>query len=175
MTENNEKTVINRGTGAGGANTNATGLDFEKLTNIGEIENSIRLQKANLHKYMLKTDSIQDDEYKSSKNLAHGCKQPDDAYLFQDKKKLFIIEKKYQGGSGSVSEKLQTAVFKKQFYQKVYRTFNIYYIYMLSNYFKTSCPRELEFLEENNIPYYFQDDNIVTNVRNFIINEVNNS
>ena len=125
---------------------------------------------------MIKSEYIKDDKYKDSKKLAHGCKEPDDAYLFQDKKKLFIVEKKYQGGPGSVAEKLQTAVFKKQFYEKIYPTFNIYYIYILSNYFKTRVPRELEFLEENNIPYYFPDDNNkVTNVRNFIINELNNS
>jgi len=169
-TENTQAVTINRGTGAGGANTNVTGLGFERVTDMGEIENSVRLQKAQLHKFMNENGYILNEKYKISKNLAHGCKQPDEAYLFQDKKILFIIEKKFQQGSGSVAEKLQTGPFKKQFYQKLYPTLHICYIYVLSNYFKTNCPIELEYLTQNSIPYYFEDDNIVTNVKKFIDN-----
>jgi len=170
--EEKKDTHINKGTGAGGANTNVTGLGFERETDIGEIENSIRLHKAQLHKFMNENGYILNENYKISKNLAHGCKQPDEAYLFRDKKILFIIEKKFQQGSGSVAEKLQTGPFKKQFYQKIYPAVHICYIYILSDYFKTTCPRELEFLKENGIPYYFQEDNIVTNIKNFIDNYI---
>ena len=166
--ENTQEVTINRGTGAGGANTNVTGLGFERVTDMGEIDNSTRLQKAQLHKFMNEHGYIQNEKYKNSKSLAHGCKQPDEAYLFPNEKILFIIEKKFQQGSGSVAEKLQTGLFKKQFYQKIYPTVHICYIYVLSTYFKTNCPVELEYLRENSIPYYFEDDNIVTTVKNFI-------
>jgi len=46
-TENTQAVTINRGTGAGGANTNVTGLGFERVTDMGEIENSIRFQFEN--------------------------------------------------------------------------------------------------------------------------------
>ena len=168
-----ETTITNRGTGAGGANTNATGLEFERVTDIGVIENATRLQQGELHRFMNKNGYILDENYKNSKNLAHGCKRPDDAFLFPDKKILFIIEKKCQNTSGSVAEKLQTAVFKKSFYQQIYPTVHICYIYMLSDYFKTACPIELEFLRQNGIPYYFQEDNIVTNVKKFMEDYIN--
>lgn len=45
--------------------------------------------------------------------LPAGIKQPDEFYLHMDKKIAFIIEKKTQTVSGSVSEKIQTAPFKK--------------------------------------------------------------
>ena len=163
-----ETKIPNRGTGAGGSNTNKTGLGFESDTDIGVIDNMIRLPQGELHRFMNKNGYILDENYKNSKNLAHGCKRPDDAFLFPDKKILFIIEKKCQNTSGSVAEKLQTAVFKKSFYQKIYPGFHICYIYMLSDYFKTACPIELEFLRQNGIPYYFQEDNIVTNVKKFM-------
>ena len=44
---------------------------------------------------------------------------------------------------------------------------------MLSDYFKTACPIELEFLRQNGIPYYFQEDNIVTNVKKFMEDYIN--
>jgi hypothetical protein len=45
---------------------------------------------------------------------------------------IFIIEFKYQNGSGSVAEKLQTGKFKKLFYSDVFPKYNIHYIYILS-------------------------------------------
>ena len=168
-----ETKIPNRGTGAGGSNTNKTGLGFESDTDIGVIDNMIRLPQGELHRFMNKNGYILDENYKNSKNLAHGCKRPDDAHLEPKKNILYLIEKKCQNTSGSVAEKLQTAVFKKSFYQKIYPTVHICYIYMLSDYFKTACPVELEFLKENGIPYYFQEDNIVKNVKKFMEDYIN--
>lgn len=37
--------------------------------------------------------------------IAHGCKQPDECYINEKTKTIFIIEKKFQQISGSVCEK----------------------------------------------------------------------
>ena len=55
-----ETKITNRGTGAGGANTNATGLEFERVTDIGVIENAARLQQGELHRFMNKNGYILD-------------------------------------------------------------------------------------------------------------------
>ena len=44
---------------------------------------------------------------------AHGCKKPDECYIDEENKNIFIIEKKNQNGPGSVCEKIQTSDFKK--------------------------------------------------------------
>ena len=105
-----ETTITNRGTGAGGANTNKTGLKFERDTDIGVIDNMKRLEKGGFHRYMKEHGHIPEEKYKNSKNLAHGCKQPDAAYLDLENMIAFVYEKKFQQRKGSVAEKLQTAV-----------------------------------------------------------------
>ena len=44
---------------------------------------------------------------------------PDSVFVNTQKNIIYVIEKKYQGGSGSVDEKLQTCDFKKKIYQKL--------------------------------------------------------
>jgi len=60
---------------------------------------------------------------------------PDSALLVGDT--VFIIEKKYQAGAGSVDEKLQTCDFKKKQYIKLFAPLNIKveYYYVLNEWF----------------------------------------
>lgn len=68
---------------------------------------------------------------------------------------MFIIEKKFQNVNGSVCEKIQTANFKLWQYSRTFPNYNIIYIYCLSDWFKTNCKAELEYLDLNNIPYFW--------------------
>jgi hypothetical protein len=166
-TEENIKPIINNGTGAGGANTNKNGLSYEEFTDLkdkykkkdndyevifeGFDNKFIKANKSEFHKYMEKI---------GEKNLdlqpAAGCKQPDEAYIDLNKKNIFIIEKKFQQGPGSVDEKIQTGPFKKMHYKELFPNFKIYYIYCLSDWFKRDEYRSvLCYLEKNDIPIFW--------------------
>lgn len=159
--------IINKGTGAGGTKTNKNGLSYEKMTNLddkitiletnkfsrkiifnGNTKIFIKIEKSNLFKYM--KDYIDKNIIK-----AHGCKKPDECYIDLDTKHIFIIEKKFQQCSGSVCEKIQTPCFKLWQYKRTFPTFNIVYIYCLSEWFKKNCEAEIEYLEYMNIPYFW--------------------
>ena len=81
---------------------------------------------------------------------AHGCKQPDECYIDENNKVVYIIEKKFQQTSGSVCEKLQTPDFKLWQYTRTFPQYRIVYIYCLSDWFKKNCIAELEYLEYKN-------------------------
>ncbi len=177
----------NRGTGAGGANTNKNGLKFEKETEIQEIikednkyydtykiSNRIYLKKmkskTSLHKYL---NSI--NEKNNNIKIAHGCKQPDECYIHIDKngKDIFIIEKKFQNSSGSVCEKIQTGPFKKKHYKTLFPNYNIHYVYVLSNWFQNNCESEIEYLQSNGIPIFWGSKNdYLTDITNYMLIEI---
>ena len=128
--------IVNKGTGAGGANTNLNGLSYEELTDLQDRYKScdlnntdnvyevkfegydrkfVKAKKSALHKYMNKNG-----EKNSELQPAAGCKEPDEAYIDTEKKIIFIIEKKFQQTSGSVDEKIQTGHFKKMHYEELF-------------------------------------------------------
>lgn len=163
-----EEKNTNRGTGAGGANTNASGLKYEKDTTIEETPKGfVQLNKSLLKKFM-----IARNEYNPNNiPVAHGCKEPDEAYVSVDKKKIYIIEKKFQTVSGSVCEKIQTAVFKKFHYNELYPLYDVIYVYCLSDWFKENCKAELQYLQKNNIPIFWgNSDNYKTYIFDYISN-----
>ena len=171
-------TIKNKGTGAGGSNTNKNGLSYEEITDLNDritiIENKTSSSKIefnncnktskikfnNYDKTFIKTEKA--DFFKCMKHYentyitrAHGCKHPDECYIDEDLKNIFIIEKKFQQCSGSVCEKIQTASFKIWQYSRTFPDFNIVYIYCLSDWFKDNCIAELEYLNSENIPYFW--------------------
>lgn len=88
----------------------------------------------------------------------HGCREPDVVFMFHTS--IFILEFKYQNGSGSVAEKLQTGPFKKTFYSKVFlKSHKVFYIYVLSPWFRNNCVLELEYLKKEEVFYFFSDEN----------------
>lgn len=166
-----EPKVITKGFGAGGKNTNINGLSYENKTNIKNycknfetktIDNKhyeifdfdgkkiIHVEKKCLEIY-LKQDFV-----KLEKSL-----QPDEAFIDEENKKLFIIEKKFQQSPGSVDEKIQTGLYKKEFYQELYPSYSIKYAYVLSDWFKS--PKyfpEMRFLQKYGIRCFFGSDDL---------------
>ena len=190
----------NRGTGAGGANTNASGLVFERNTYLTEkyitigtkhnckiiefdTENAknkplVELTKSNFHKFM-RTENHSVQQPDGYPICPHGCRQPDEAYFYEPTQQLFIIEKKNQSGSGSVCEKLQTAVFKRDAFQTQFPSCTIHYMFCLSDFFrskKSTCEYEIDFLRRNNIPIFWGADTTYKNdIINYIQSHCNNT
>ena len=65
---------------------------------------------------------------------------PDEAFLNLNNNTVYILEKKFQNGAGSVDEKLQTCDFKKKQYEKLFRNHNINveYCYICNDWFAQS-------------------------------------
>lgn len=164
MTTNNDK-VITRGAGAGGANTNANGLPFEKNTELNHhfmILDEEQFGKGKNDKY--EKFVINDKQYYclSKRGLKNFLKEhykkpskslePDEVLVDKENKKIFIIEKKFQQCAGSVDEKLQTVDFKLWSYRRQYPEFEIYFTYVVNTWFKQPCYNDLmDYLKYKNI------------------------
>ena len=180
---NTKTTIKNKGTGAGGTKTNENGLSYEEITDLNdkitilkEFKTSIIIKFNGNEKSFKKTKQANlfkcfKDEMNKDIAKAHGCKNPDECYIDEEFKNIFIIEKKFQQCSGSVCEKIQTPDFKLWQYSRTFPDYTIIYIYCLSDWFKKNCIAELEYLNFKNIPYFwgssktYKDDII-----NFILN-----
>jgi hypothetical protein len=156
--------------GVGGAST-LTGLAFERDTSLevainrldgfrvvkdavykGDALIGTLLSKGSLYSKLLRPRGI---DYKTiiSKKLL-----PDDAYLSLRNNTLYIIEKKYQQGAGSVDEKLQTADFKIKQYRKLLAPLNIEveFIYVLNDWYLQDCYKDvLDYIISVGCSYYF--------------------
>ncbi len=102
-------------------------------------------------------------EEKGEKNTSlkpsAGCKEPDEAYIDLVRKKIFIIEKKFQQGTGSVDEKIQTGPYKQHHYSELFPNYNVNYVYCLSDWFKNDkYYSEMKYLQENKIPVFWGND-----------------
>ena len=89
--------------------------------------------------------------------------EPDEAYLDEENSVLTIFEKKFQATAGSADEKLQTCGFKLQQYQKLAKELGIdqvYYIYILSDYFNSSYYKDvLAYIKSiPNCDYFFASE-----------------
>ena len=159
--------IVNKGTGAGGSKTNENGLPYEEITNLNDrqkvIKNGtysktisfddnkiefIKTEQSRFMKYM-------DDKMDKSISKAHGCKNPDECYINEKTKIIFIIEKKFQQTSGSVCEKIQTPHFKIWHYKRSFPEYKIVYMYCLSDWFMYNCVSEIEYLSHFNIPFFW--------------------
>jgi hypothetical protein len=187
--------IVNKGTGAGGANTNKNGLQYEEIS---DLSSSYTVKTVNKQysevTFNKETDSTQFILVKKKQFLkylspvtdksipiAHGCKEPDECYINEKTKTIFIIEKKYQKTPGSVCEKLQSAPVKKKHLRELFPTYNTVYIYCLSSWFKEmnhhgkkNCEFELTLLEREGIPVFWGDsltykEDIIDYIVNFKI------
>ena len=176
--------IKNKGTGAGGANTNLNGLPYEKLTELNTEYNILHsdkyynlIQFKNNEHVQLKCTK-QNNLFKTMKeevNLevekAHGCKNPDESFINEEKKIIFIIEKKFQQVTGSVCEKIQTPDFKLWQYRRTFPNYQIVYIYCLSDWFRKHCKAELEYLSYKNIPVFWGSEETYKNkIIDFLVN-----
>ena len=156
----------------GGANTNFNGLHFEGRTDLLDainvqpdysIQNDNEVvkekkivayyyEKHSLYKKYLAPNGINYKTILSKKLL------PDGALLVG--KTMYIIEKKYQAGSGSVDEKLQTCDFKKKQYIKLLKPLNINveYYYVLNNWFDSPKNNDVfEYIKSVGCKYFIED------------------
>jgi hypothetical protein len=167
-------TQRNKGTGAGGANTNKNGLSYEEITDLASNYKScvsipnkkykmseisfdgertfLKPQtKVTLHKYMKEIGERNEEVY-----AAGGCKEPDETYIDPVNRTVFILEKKFQQVGGSVDEKLQTGPFKKMHYEELFPNYKIHYIYCLCDWFKRDDYKStMDYLKKNGIPVFW--------------------
>lgn len=188
--------IFNKGTGAGGSNTNKNGLPYEELTDLTDkitIIEEIKIKKEKLKNSFIMYFNNNDNELENQKsfiktkkselfkcmkdetdlkiNKAHGCKEPDECYIDKEYKNIFIIEKKFQQGSGSVCEKIQSSDFKEWQYSRTFPEYKIIYIYCLSEWFKKNCIAELEYLNEKKFKYYWgNSETYKDDIIKFILN-----
>jgi hypothetical protein len=170
---------MNRGTGAGGANTNLNGLPFEKKTsNIPHlVEQGFRhVQTDNTKNGFYLTKKFEDDSElvfvtqgglkKYVKNVfgkhIHRC--PDEAYIWKRNGMytLYILEKKCQNVPGSVDTKLLAAYGFIKYYERALGI-RTYYGFTLSDFLKNqwcsdTWKEERDMFEQDGIPIFFGDD-----------------
>jgi len=148
--------VQNRGTGAGGANTNINGKSFEKntenesrLISNGFVRKTIPGHTTKYGFYLVKelspTESI---TYLTQGGLRlyfghflkkEMCRSPDEAYLFRhgDKYVLKILEKKNQNTAGSVDTKLLAGKgFIDEYEYLLGENFSVRYAFCISAFLK---------------------------------------
>lgn len=174
--------VPNRGTGAGGSNTNKNGLLYEDLT---DLQDRVQIVKEGRYSSEIRFDNHpqvftrtkQSNLFKCMKNeldtsiqKAHGCKNPDECYIDKESRTIFILEKKFQQCSGSVCEKIQTSDFKVWQYSRTFPNYNIVYVYCLSDWFREHCVAELEYLDLKHIRYFWgSSDTYKDDIIHFIV------
>ncbi|MBF4490070.1 hypothetical protein IOD06_09225 [Psychrobacter sp. N25K4-3-2] len=162
----------------GGAQTNINGLGYERdtdllhyisaLEGINVDNNNIyrngslvaqHFSKYGLYSKFLKLREIDYRDYISSQLL------PDDAFIVGNT--CYIIEKKYQDTSGSADEKLQTFLFKKEQYQKLFFPIDIRVeiYYLLSEWFQRPKYRDtLLYIENNGSRYFFEPNELIASL-----------
>ena len=177
--------IINKGTGAGGANTNYFGKKFEektnnqmRLLNDGYTKNSFT-KKPKAHNYYL-SKTFEDKTiifvlqnglkmYMKHKYNIELFRYPDEAYIIEyntGKKVIKILEKKEQNVKGSVETKLWSGPSLKREYELVLGDeFDVHYGFCVSKFLKkklTSNKKKYIILNtifnENNIAVLFGDD-----------------
>ena len=156
--------------GKGGANTNLTGLKFEKDTSLAQALSDkgfkvtqdeilsggrrvgLLAEKSKLYRF-LESNSVDWQKIISAKLL------PDEAVYSTGSNSMTIVEKKWQEVSGSVDEKLQTCGFKLRQYRRLLEPIEVRvkYVYLLNDWF--AHPRYgdvLEYIREVGADYHFE-------------------
>ena len=83
---------------------------------------------------------------------------PDDAFVNEQTKTIYIVEKKFQNVSGSVDEKLQTCDFKRRQYEKLFNPigYEVKYIYVLNDWYKQPRYKDvLDYILDVQCYYFF--------------------
>jgi hypothetical protein len=186
MNDNTQSIIVNKGTGAGGANTNYYGKKFEDKTN-----NEQRLLENGYTKNSFTKKTKKTYDYYLSKTfddktivfvLQHGIKMymkekynidlfrcPDEAYIIEynsGRKVVKILEKKEQNVDGSVETKLWAGPSLKREYELVLgNNFEVFYGFCVSEFLKNklvSNEKKYTILNtifiETNITVLFGDD-----------------
>ena len=183
--ENTQLIIINKGTGAGGANTNYYGKKFEEKTNnqqrlleMGYTKNSFTKKPKAYDYYLSKTIEDKTIVFVLQNGLKMFIKNkynidlfrcPDEAYIIEyttGRKVIKILEKKEQNVEGSVETKLWSGPSLKREYELVLGAeFEVFYGFCVSGFLKNklvSNEKKYTILNtifnENNIVVLFGDD-----------------
>jgi hypothetical protein len=156
--------------GKGGANTNKTGLAFEKRTSLEDalIRADFRIDnfkvfseeqllgelapKSRLYKYL-------ESNFENWESPLSAKLLPDDALFTLKSSRLHIIEKKWQEVSGSVDEKLQTCGFKIRQYNRLIEGtgLELKFTYLLNDWFThTRYTDVLNYIQDSGAHYHFE-------------------
>ena len=139
----------------GGAQTNKNGLLFEQETKLDDalIKAGYFIKKSDkipgINEIWLKTIFLGYSTPKRKiykyleskgvdyKKLNSKAWEPDEAFINERNKTVYIIEKKFQNCSGSVDEKLPSCDFKKKEYEKLFHEINysVEFIYVFNDWF----------------------------------------
>lgn len=163
--------IVNRGTGAGGAATNSSGKPFEELTSNESRLLTLGFQSTSLGKksYLTKDNVIffTQGTLKAYIKKAFDkdvARNPDEAYLVKrpDGYVLRILEKKNQNGAGSVSDKLLNGPSFVAYYEWALGAgFKVEYAYCLSPFLE-ELYRKDAFLQwlytKHSISVFFSSD-----------------
>lgn len=184
--ENTQLIIINKGTGAGGANTNYYGKKFEEKTNnqqrlleMGYTKNSFTKKPKKTYDYYL-SKTFEDKiivfvlqnglkMYMKNKYNIDLFRCPDEAYIIEytsGRKVIKILEKKEQNIEGSVETKLWSGPSLKREYELVLGAeFEVFYGFCVSKFLKNkliSNEKKYTILNtifnETNIAVLFGDD-----------------
>jgi hypothetical protein len=177
--------LINKGTGAGGANTNLHGKVFElKTSNEARLlaqgfvktymdkkeqKNNFYLEKEFHNGRLVFIQQIGLKKYMKQFNNIDLFRCPDEAYIWfplNDLPTLKILEKKEQQTPGSVDTKLLSGPsFKREYELALEGKFKVEYAYCLNEYFSKEFKSDSkkykilgQILSENNIPTLFGDN-----------------
>ena len=165
---------INRGTGAGGANTTINGIKLEhKVKNTIDSKSLVLNVEKTKAKFKILNVEINKKEYKRtqqtgfrrwdlennfSKSLddyknksLHGAKAPDDCLINEKEKIINWVECKSQSKGGSKCEVLQTYNQKIRNLKERYPEYKINYIFVLDKLFRNNCSKEISYIIEDNI------------------------
>ena len=186
LTIDENKIIINKGTGAGGTNTNYYGKKFEEKTNnlrrlleMGYIRNSFTKKSKKTYDYYL--SKIFENKtvvfvlqnglkiYMKKKYNIDLFRYPDEAYIIEytsGRKVIKILEKKEQNVEGSVETKLWSGPSLKREYELVLGgEFEVFYGFCVSEFLKNkliSNEKKYTILntifKETNIAVLFGDD-----------------
>lgn len=155
--------------GKGGANTNKTGLEFERQTSLEDAlvaadfqvdgfkvyqADELKAELAPKHQFYKFLEAREVDW----KPLISKRLLPDDALYSISGNRMNIIEKKWQETSGSVDEKLQTVGFKIRQYNKMLEPAGIElkFIYLLNDWFaKPEYDDVRDYILESGGSYHF--------------------
>ena len=177
---------LNKGTGAGGSNTNYYGKKFEEKTDNqkrllqdGYIKNIFRNCKKSYGYYLSKQNEEKTIIFVSQNGLKSYMKEkynkeifrcPDEAYIIEyatGKIVIKILEKKEQRVEGSVETKLWSGPSLKREYEIVLGPcFEVHYAFCINDFLKKKITSVVQkytilntILNENNISLLFGDDN----------------
>lgn len=185
------KTKINKGTGAGGANTNYYGKKFESKTDIeGYLINERGFTKK--HNYCFKqfddkkityVKQYAFKKYMKTNHEKEVIRLPDEAYIIEKEdgdKTLCIVEKKEQRVNGSVIDKLWCGpAFISEYELILGDEFKVRYSYCVNDFLKKKLEsNEKKFVHLRGIyrkfginVFYGDDDGYLENIYDWVCDE----